>query len=106
VGVPSDTRKARTKKVSVTRGGPCWEEQQFTFPLSMPELALLAFEAREEYKTGMEDYFVGQVVIPVWELMLGYRAVALKTKKGEVKRNGPGLLCRFEMKSVDVGLSA
>jgi hypothetical protein len=72
----------------------------------MPEIALLAFEAREEYKTGLEDYFVGQVVIPVWELMLGYRAVALKTKKGEVKRSGPRLLCKFEMKSVGVGPSA
>lgn len=105
VGVPGDTRKFWTGKTPASHG-PSWEDARFRFPLSMPEIALLCFEAHEEYKTGLEEYFVGQAVIPVWELMLGYRVVQLKTKKGEVKRHGPRLLCKFEMTDAGDKLSA
>lgn len=44
-GVPADTKRCRTK-VKHNTNHPIWEDEEFEFPLTVPELALLALEVR------------------------------------------------------------
>jgi hypothetical protein len=44
-GVPADTKKCRTK-VKHNTNHPIWEDEEFEFPLTVPELALVALEVR------------------------------------------------------------
>lgn len=72
---------------------PIWEEE-FTFPLTVPELALLRIEVHE-YDMSEKDDFAGQTCLPVSELKTGIRAVPLCDRKGE-KLNSVRLLMRFD----------
>ena len=72
---------------------PVWDEE-FTFPLTVPELALLRIEV-QEYDMSEKHDFGGQTVLPVSELRPGIRAVALFDRKGN-KYNNVKLLMRFE----------
>ena len=72
---------------------PVWNEE-FTFDLTVPELALLRVEAHE-YDMSEKDDFAGQTVLPVSELQPGIRAVALSDRKGN-KYPNVKLLMRFE----------
>nr|GMD25284.1 phosphoinositide phospholipase C 4-like [Ipomoea batatas] len=71
---------------------PVWEEE-FTFPLTVPELALLRIEVHE-YDMSEKDDFAGQTCLPVSELRPGIRAVRLCDRKGE-NYNSVRLLMRF-----------
>jgi phosphatidylinositol phospholipase C delta len=44
-GVPADKKKYHTKTHKSTKH-PIWEKEEFSFPLTVPELALLAMEVR------------------------------------------------------------
>lgn len=66
---------------------PCWDEE-FTFPLTVPELALLRIQVGE-YDFG------GQTCLPVTELKPGIRSTPLFGKKGE-KYRSVKLLLRIE----------
>ncbi|RZC78237.1 hypothetical protein C5167_002455 [Papaver somniferum] len=72
---------------------PVWD-QEFVFPLSVPELALLRVEVHESDPTGKDD-FGGQTCLPVSELRAGIRAVPLYSRKGE-KYKSVKLLMKFE----------
>lgn len=72
---------------------PSWNEE-FQFPLTVPELALLRIEVHE-YDMSEKDDFGGQTCLPVSELQTGIRAVPLFDKKGE-KFTSVKLLMRFE----------
>ncbi|CAA0834406.1 Phosphoinositide phospholipase C 2 [Striga hermonthica] len=87
VGVAADTMKMKTKAM-VDSWIPTWDES-FEFPLTVPELALLGVEVRENGE------FAGQTCLPVWELRRGFRAVPLYNRKG-VKYKCVKLLVRFE----------
>ena len=65
VGVPVDVAKIRTKVID-DNWALAWNEE-FTFPLTVPELALLRIEVRE-YDMSEKDDFGGQTCLPVSEL--------------------------------------
>ncbi|XP_061347174.1 phosphoinositide phospholipase C 4-like isoform X2 [Gastrolobium bilobum] len=92
-GVPADVKMKKTK-IKEDEWIPTWEEE-FTFPLTVPELALLRVEVHE-YDMSETDDFAGQTCLPVTELKQGIRAVPLYDRKGE-KYNSVRLLMRFEL---------
>jgi phosphatidylinositol phospholipase C delta len=92
-GVPADNIMKETKKIE-DDWTPVWDEE-FTFPLTVPELALLRVEVYEYDMSAGKGDFGGQTCLPVWELRRGIRAVPLFDRKGE-KYNSVKLLLRFE----------
>lgn len=91
-GVPCDTVMKKTKTLE-DNWIPVWNEE-FEFPLTVPELALLRIEVHE-YDMSEKDDFGGQSCLPVWELREGIRAVALHDRKGE-KYKSVKILMRFQ----------
>ncbi|KAJ0021111.1 hypothetical protein Pint_32543 [Pistacia integerrima] len=91
-GVPADKTMKKTKK-KMNSWTPVWEEE-FTFSLTVPELALLRVEVHE-YNMSEKDDFAGQTCLPVFQLRPGVRAVPLFDRKGE-KFSSVKLLMRFE----------
>lgn len=91
-GVNADTVMKKTKTLEDT-WIPHWNEE-FEFPLTFPELALLRFEVHE-YDMSEKDDFGGQTCLLVSELRKGIRAVPLYNKKGD-KYNSVKVLMRFE----------
>nr|ABM90640.1 phospholipase C [Torenia fournieri] len=90
-GVPSDTVMKKTKVVE-DNWAPVWNEE-FEFPLTVPELALLRIEVHESDMSDKDD-FGGQTCLPVSELRKGIRSVPLYDHKGE-KYKSVKLLMRF-----------
>ncbi|XVF46747.1 hypothetical protein PTKIN_Ptkin03bG0053100 [Pterospermum kingtungense] len=90
-GVRADETMKETKKIQ-DNWTPVWDEE-FTFPLTVPELALLRVEVHE-YDMPEKDDFAGQTCLPVSELKSGIRAVPLFDRKGK-KLNSVTLLMRF-----------
>ncbi|KAM3320400.1 phosphoinositide phospholipase C 6 [Capsicum chacoense] len=91
IGVPADAAKRKTRIIE-DDWGPIWGEE-FKFPLTVPELALLRIEVREHDMSDKDD-FGGQTCLPVSELRPGIRAVPLYDKKGE-KLKSVRLLMQF-----------
>ncbi|KAL5710255.1 phosphoinositide phospholipase C [Ranunculus cassubicifolius] len=95
-GVPADSQMKKTKTIE-DNWAPVWDED-FEFPLSVPELALLRIEVHE-YDMSEKDDFGGQSCLPVSELRTGIRAVPLYSRKGE-KYKCVKLLIKFEIITV------
>ncbi|XP_052177203.1 phosphoinositide phospholipase C 4-like [Diospyros lotus] len=91
-GVPDDEIMKKTNKKE-DNWTPVWDEE-FTFPLTVPELAVLRIEVHE-YDMSETDDFAGQTCLPVSELREGIRAVPLFSDRGEAY-NSVRLLMRFE----------
>ncbi|CAM0907453.1 unnamed protein product [Alopecurus aequalis] len=91
-GVPADSVMKKTKAIE-DNWVPVWGEE-FSFDLTVPELALLRVEVHE-YDMSEKDDFAGQTVLPISELQPGIRAVALSDRKGN-KYPHVKLLMRFE----------
>ncbi|XP_051138210.1 phosphoinositide phospholipase C 2-like [Andrographis paniculata] len=91
-GIPADTVMKKTKTLE-DNWIPCWNEE-FVFPLHVPELALLRIEVHE-YDMSEKDDFAGQTCLPVIELRKGIRAVPLHSRKG-VRYDTVKLLMGFE----------
>ncbi|KAE8714836.1 Phosphoinositide phospholipase C 6 [Hibiscus syriacus] len=91
-GVPVDSVMKKTKTLE-DNWVPSWNEE-FEFPLTVPELALLRIEVHE-YDMSEKDDFGGQTCLPISELRSGIRAVPLNSRKGD-KYNAVKLLMRFE----------
>ncbi|XP_076939128.1 phosphoinositide phospholipase C 6-like isoform X5 [Bidens hawaiensis] len=89
-GVSADVAKKKTKVIG-DDWTPVWNEE-FTFPLTVPELALLEITV-QEYDVDNDD-FAGQTCFPVSELRPGIRVVPLHNKRGE-KFKSVKLLMRF-----------
>lgn len=92
VGVGADGVKKKTR-VKEDDWTPFWDEE-FVFPLRLPELALLRIEVRDHDRSEKGD-FGGQTCLPVSELRPGIRAVPLYDKKGN-KYESVRLLMRFQ----------
>lgn len=90
--MPADNAKKKTRIIE-DDWFPVWDEE-FEFPLGVPELALLRIEVRE-YDRSEKDDFGGQTCLPISELKTGIRAVPLYDKKGE-KYKSVKLLMRFQ----------
>ncbi|KAF9599107.1 hypothetical protein IFM89_035386 [Coptis chinensis] len=95
-GVPADSVMKKTKTIE-DNWTPVWNEE-FEFPLTVPELALLRIEVHE-YDMSEKDDFGGQTCLPLSELRAGIRAVPLYSRKGE-KYKCVKLLMSFELFSV------
>ncbi|RDX60510.1 Phosphoinositide phospholipase C 6 [Mucuna pruriens] len=93
VGVPADMVKKKTSAIS-NNWFPVWDEE-FDFPLTVPELALLRIEVRDNDKHQQDD-FGGQTCLPVSELKSGFRSVPLYDEKGD-KLKSVKLLMRFQL---------
>ena len=91
VGVPADEAKKQTKIIK-DDWHPVWDEE-FTFGLTVPELALLKIVVRE-HDVSEKDDFGGQTCLPVSELRTGIRTVPLHNKKGD-KFENVKLLMKF-----------
>ncbi|KAK7300945.1 hypothetical protein RJT34_11798 [Clitoria ternatea] len=78
-GVPDDTDMKHTKTIE-DNFTPVWNEE-FSFPLTVPELALLYIKVIERDFSGKHD-FGGQTCLPVSELKEGIRSVRLFNRKG------------------------
>lgn len=92
-GVPADCVMKKTRTVE-DQWVPVWDEE-FSFPLTVPELALLRVEVHE-YDMSEKHDFGGQTCLPVMELKQGIRAVPLHDRKGN-KYKSVRLLMRFEL---------
>ncbi|XP_071732758.1 phosphoinositide phospholipase C 2-like [Rutidosis leptorrhynchoides] len=92
-GVPADTIMKRTKAMEDS-WIPSWNEE-FEFPLTVPELALLRIEVHE-YDMSEKDDFGGQACLPISELRKGIRAVPLYSQKGD-KYKTVKLLMNFDL---------
>lgn len=90
--MPADAAKRKTRIIE-DDWGPNWNEE-FIFPLRIPELALLRIVVREHDMSDKDD-FGGQTCLPVSELRPGIRAVPLYDKKGQ-KFKSVRLLMRFK----------
>ncbi|EES09168.2 phosphoinositide phospholipase C 2 [Sorghum bicolor] len=93
-GVPKDTTTMKNSKATENTWIPVWGHE-FSFPLTVPEIALLRVEVHQ-YNVSEKDVFGGQTVLPVWELRPGIRAVALFDRQGNRFTNNVKLLMRFE----------
>ncbi|KAF6153631.1 hypothetical protein GIB67_027498 [Kingdonia uniflora] len=94
-GVPVDSVMKKSKTIE-DNWIPAWNEE-FEFPLSLPELALLRVEVHE-YDMSEKDDFGGQTCLPISELRSGIRAVPLYSRKGDKYKNVK-LLMHFEFVS-------
>ncbi|GMH30557.1 hypothetical protein Nepgr_032400 [Nepenthes gracilis] len=92
VGVPADCAKNKTKIIE-DDWAPVWD-QEFSFPLTVPELALLQIIVGE-HDTSEKDDFGGQTCLPVLDIKPGIRAIPLFNRKGE-KFPSVKLLVRFQ----------
>ncbi|CAO2840854.1 unnamed protein product [Amaranthus hypochondriacus] len=92
LGVPADKKKVKTVPIE-DQWIPLWNEE-FEFPLTVPELAVLRIEVRD-YNMSRRHDFGGQTCLPVSELQSGIRAVPLYNKKGE-RYKFVKLLMRFQ----------
>ncbi|MED6191906.1 hypothetical protein PIB30_004984 [Stylosanthes scabra] len=93
-GVPADKGKKKTKTIK-NNWFPVWEEE-FDFALSVPDLAMLRIQVKEEDRTEKDD-FAGQTCLPISELKPGLRSIPLYDAKGE-KYKSVRLLMRFQLK--------
>ncbi|XP_021732471.1 phosphoinositide phospholipase C 2-like isoform X1 [Chenopodium quinoa] len=91
-GVAADTVMKKTKTLE-DNWIPAWNEE-FVFPLTVPELALLRIEVHE-YDMSEKDDFGGQTCLPVWEIREGIRSVPLCSREG-IKYSSVKLLMRFQ----------
>ncbi|MED6192290.1 hypothetical protein PIB30_008815 [Stylosanthes scabra] len=83
VGVGGDFWKKKTK-VIMDNWYPVWEEE-FEFPLTVPEFALLRIQVKD--KDQGKDDFAGQTCLPISELKTGFRSVPLYNRKGDKFHN-------------------
>lgn len=80
-GVPADSIMKKSKSVEDS-WNPAWNEE-FEFPLTVPELALLRIEVHENDISEKDD-FAGQTCLPVTEMSKGIRSVPLYSQKGDM----------------------
>ncbi|XP_037494498.1 phosphoinositide phospholipase C 2 isoform X1 [Jatropha curcas] len=89
-GVPADKAMRKTKVIE-DDWLPEWNEE-FEFPLTVPEFAVLRIE---EYDTSGQNDLGGQTSLPISELRTGIRAVPLHDRRGD-KYKSVRLLMQFE----------
>lgn len=90
-GVRADETTMHETRVKVDQWIPVWNEE-FSFPLTLPELALLNIQVNERDNDKKDD-FGGQTCLPVSELKQGIRAIPLYSYKGEIFKSVKLLMC-------------
>ncbi|XP_041375829.1 1-phosphatidylinositol 4,5-bisphosphate phosphodiesterase gamma-1-like [Gigantopelta aegis] len=80
-GLDLDTQSVRTSATNVVNGlNPEWKDQSFIFDITLPELALVRFEIRDE---AFFQETLSQAIFPVVGLRQGYRSVPLNNAYSE-----------------------
>ncbi|KFW93749.1 1-phosphatidylinositol 4,5-bisphosphate phosphodiesterase delta-1, partial [Phalacrocorax carbo] len=80
-GVQQDNNKKQTKVVENNGFNPKWDEE-FTFDIEIPALALVRFVV-EDFDMSTKNDFIGQYTLPFTSLKQGYRHIHLLTKNGD-----------------------
>uniref|UniRef100_A0A915E8Q7 Phosphoinositide phospholipase C n=1 Tax=Ditylenchus dipsaci TaxID=166011 RepID=A0A915E8Q7_9BILA len=76
-GIPADEMKKRTRAVKDNGFNPVWNEN-FSFPLHCPEIAVIRFEIKDFDSTSSND-FIGEFSVPVSSVRPGYSHIRLNT---------------------------
>uniref|UniRef100_A0AC35FS96 Phosphoinositide phospholipase C n=1 Tax=Panagrolaimus sp. PS1159 TaxID=55785 RepID=A0AC35FS96_9BILA len=76
-GIPFDLSKSRTRAIKNNGFNPVWNEN-FTFPLRCPEVAILRFCVKDFDSTSSND-FIGEYTVPVPSIRPGYSHIRLNT---------------------------
>ncbi|CAD5218892.1 unnamed protein product [Bursaphelenchus okinawaensis] len=76
-GIPGDEYKAKTKAIRNNGFNPVWNED-FTFKIKCPELAMIKFTVKDFDSTSSND-FVGVYSLPVSSIRPGYSHIRLNT---------------------------
>ncbi|XP_015136604.1 1-phosphatidylinositol 4,5-bisphosphate phosphodiesterase delta-1 isoform X1 [Gallus gallus] len=80
-GVQQDNNKKQTKVIENNGFNPNWDEE-FTFDIEIPVLALVRFVV-EDFDMSTKNDFIGQYTVPFTSLKQGYRHIHLLTKNGD-----------------------
>ncbi|XP_074013030.1 1-phosphatidylinositol 4,5-bisphosphate phosphodiesterase delta-1 isoform X1 [Numenius arquata] len=80
-GVQQDNNKKQTKVIENNGFNPKWDEE-FTFDIEIPALALVRFVV-EDFDMSTKNDFIGQYTLPFTSLKQGYRHIHLLTKNGD-----------------------
>ncbi|KAM6338674.1 1-phosphatidylinositol 4,5-bisphosphate phosphodiesterase delta-1 [Podargus strigoides] len=81
-GVQQDNNKKQTKVIENNGFNPKWDEE-FTFDIEIPALALVRFVV-EDFDMSTKNDFIGQYTLPFTSLKQGYRHIHLLTKNGDL----------------------
>ncbi|XP_053716684.1 1-phosphatidylinositol 4,5-bisphosphate phosphodiesterase delta-1a isoform X1 [Synchiropus splendidus] len=81
-GVQADCASQETHFIENNGFNPMWNEN-FTFKIQVPELAVVRFVV-EDYDSTSQNDLVAQYCLPVTSVQNGYRHVPLLTKRGDV----------------------
>ncbi|KFQ88954.1 1-phosphatidylinositol 4,5-bisphosphate phosphodiesterase delta-1, partial [Phoenicopterus ruber ruber] len=81
-GVQQDNNKKQTKVIENNGFNPTWDEE-FTFDIEIPALALVRFVV-EDFDMSTKNDFIGQYTLPFTSLKQGYRHIHLLTKNGDL----------------------
>ncbi|GFS27426.1 phosphoinositide phospholipase C [Elysia marginata] len=96
IGLPIDCQAVRTETHRVKNClNPSWKNQEFTFPISCPDLAFIRFEVRSDEN---EDFLIGQETVRLKCVQSGYRSVQLKNVWSE-PISLASLLVRIDMRN-------
>ncbi|OXB72664.1 UNVERIFIED_CONTAM: hypothetical protein H355_007679 [Colinus virginianus] len=80
-GVQQDNNKKQTRVIENNGFNPKWDEE-FTFDIEIPALALVRFVV-EDFDMSTKNDFIGQYTVPFTSLKQGYRHIHLLTKNGD-----------------------
>jgi C2 domain len=81
-GVPTDCHKQNTLVIPDNGFNPRWDEE-LSFTITCPELALVMFRVVDEEKT-RSDVTVAHYCLPFECMQTGYRMVALRDRHGNI----------------------
>jgi len=92
-GVKYDDKDSKTKVVKNNGFNPVWKNE-FKFPLTRPELALLMFLVKDSDVLSSDD-LIAQFALPVDCIRNGYRCIPMKDSQGNVYEKA-SLLIHFK----------
>ncbi|KAK3732058.1 hypothetical protein RRG08_026445 [Elysia crispata] len=96
IGMPIDCQAVRTETLKEKNClNPVWKNQEFTFPISCPDLAFIRFEVRSDEN---ENFLIGQETVRLKCVRSGFRSVELKNAWSEPIRLS-SLLVHIDMRN-------
>ncbi|KAF7639855.1 Phosphoinositide phospholipase C [Meloidogyne graminicola] len=93
IGIPNDRYKLNTKPVHNNGFNPVWNENM-SFPLACPELAILRF-CIKDFDSTSRDEFIGEFSVPVQSIRPGYSHVRLNTGNQHLLDEAASLFIRI-----------
>ena len=97
-GIPLDSAKSRTRAIKNNGFNPVWNEN-FSFPLRCPEVAILRFCVKDFDSTSSND-FVGEYSVPISSIRPGYSHIRLNTGFEHHPDDAASLFVRIDFENV------